>query len=197
MESLVGSSLFVGAVLTGGASRRMGTTKALIDIGGVPMAARVAAALGAAGCASVIAYGGDPDQLAPLGLPVFADRFPGSGPLGGVLGVLELVDAHQPRPDGVFAVACDLPALTGAVLDVVAQGARDHPGVDVVVARTSSIEPTCAIWRLSAIERIRRCFDDGERALHTVIELLDSHEVELDPDALRNINTPEELARYS
>ena len=66
----------------------------------------------------------------------------------------------------------------------------------MVVARTSSIEPTCAIWRLSAIERIRRCFDDGDRALHAMIERLDSHEVDVDAAALRNINTLEDLRRY-
>ena len=41
-------------------------------------------ALASAGCISVIAYGGDPVELEPLGLPVLADRYPGSGPLGGV-----------------------------------------------------------------------------------------------------------------
>jgi len=174
----------------------MGATKALIEIDGVPMASRVAAALRAAGCSSIIAYGGDPDELAPLGLPVLPDRYPGSGPLGGVLGVLELFEAREPRPDGVFVVACDLPALTGVDLDALVKGARYRPRVDVVVARTSSIEPTCAIWRLSAIERIRRCFDDGDRALHAMIERLDSHEVDVDAAALRNINTLEDLRRY-
>ena len=174
----------------------MGATKALIEIDGVPMASLVAAALSVAGCSSIIAYGGNPDELAPLGIPVLPDRYPGSGPLGGVLGVLELFGAHEPRPDGVFVVACDLPALTGADLDALVKGAGDQPRVDVVVARTSSIEPTCAIWRLSAIERIRRCFDDGDRALHAMIERLDSHEVDTEPAALRNINTPEELGRY-
>ncbi len=174
----------------------MGTTKALIEIDGVPMAARVAAALRAVGCSSVIAYGGDPDELAPLGLPVLADRYPGSGPLGGVLGVLELFEVHEPRPAGVFIVACDLPALTGDALHAVVATAEDHPDVDVVVARTSSIEPTCAIWRPAGIERVRRCFGDGERALHAVIARLRSHEVDVDAAALRNINTPEELGRY-
>lgn len=188
--------LLVGAILTGGSSRRMGTTKALIEIDGVPMAARVAAALRAAGCSSVLALGGDPDELEPLGLPVLPDRYPGSGPLGGVLGVLDLFEPHETRPDGVFIVACDLPALTGHDLQPMVAAAVDHPGVDVVAARTASIEPTCAIWRLSAIGRIRRCFDGGERALHAVIAQLESHEVDVDPDALRNINTPEELVRY-
>lgn len=189
-------SALVGAVLTGGASRRMGRTKALIEIDGVPMAGRVAAALRTAGCDIVLAYGGDSDELASLELPVVADGYPGSGPLGGVLGVLELFELHEPRPDGVFIVACDLPALTGNDLAGMVVAARRHPGPDVVVARTSSIEPTCAIWRLSAIEQIRRCFDDGERALHTVIERLESFEVEVDAAALRNINTPEELGGY-
>ena len=174
----------------------MGRTKALIEIDGVPMAGRVAAALRIAGCDIVLAYGGDSDELASLELPVEADRYPGSGPLGGVLGVLELFELHEPRPDGVFIVACDLPALTGNDLAGMVVAARRHPGLDVVVARTSSIEPTCAIWRLSAIEQIRRCFDDGERALHTVIERLESFEVEVDAAALRNINTPEELGGY-
>ncbi len=174
----------------------MGRTKALIEIDGIPMAARVAAALRSAGCAGVFGYGGDPEELASLDFSVLADRYPGSGPLGGVLGVLELFESHERRPDGVFIVACDLPALTGDDLASMVAAARHRPGLDVVVARTSSIEPTCAIWRVSAIERIRRCFDDGERALHAVIGCLESFEVEVDAAALRNINTPEELGGY-
>ncbi len=186
----------VGVVLTGGASRRMGRTKALIEIDGVPMAVRVANALRFAGCASVLGYGGDPDELASLDLPIQADRYPGTGPLGGVLGALEFLDDQDPRPDGVFVVACDLPALTGTDLaDMIAVAGR-RPDCDVVVARTSSIEPTCAIWRLSAIEQLRRCFDDGERALHVAIRHVESFEVQVKTAALRNINTPEELGGY-
>jgi molybdopterin-guanine dinucleotide biosynthesis protein A len=190
-------SPFVGAVLTGGASRRMGRTKAVIAIDGVPMGTLVAAALRSAGCTSVLAYGGDPDELAALGLPVLPDRHPGSGPLGGVLGVLEHLESQDDRPAGVFVMACDLPATTGSDLLGMVAAARDHPDVDVVVARTSALEPTCAIWSLSAIDEIRRCFDEGERALHVVIGRLATLEVDVDPAALCNINTPEELARYS
>lgn len=186
----------VGVVLTGGASRRMGRTKALIEIDGVPMAARAADALRVAGCESVLAYGGDPDELASLGVPVEPDRYPGTGPLGGVLGVLEFFESREPRPEGVFIVACDLPALTANDLAGMVAIARRRPGIDVVVARTSSIEPTCAIWRLSAIERLRRSFDDGERALHVAIGRLESFAVDVDASALRNINTPEELDGY-
>ena len=40
---------FAGAVLCGGRSRRMGRDKALIEIGGVPLAMRVASAVRDAG----------------------------------------------------------------------------------------------------------------------------------------------------
>ena len=174
----------------------MGRTKALVEIDGLPMASHVAAALRSAGCASVIAYGGDPDELAPLDIPVLPDRHPGTGPLGGVLGVLELFEQHEHDLAGVFVVACDLPALTGGSLVGMVQVMRERPSVDVVVARTSAIEPTCAIWNRTATESLRRCFEQGERALHVAIGLLDSVEVDVEGSALRNINTPEELGGY-
>ena len=175
----------------------MGRTKALIEVDGAPMAALVAAALRGSGCVTVLAYGGDPDELAPLGLAVVPDRYPGSGPLGGVLGVLEMFDEQDAVVTGVFVVACDLPALTGADLRGLVTASRDHPAADVVVARTTSIEPTCAIWKMSAVEPIRQLFDHGERALHAVIARLESFEVDVRDAALRNINTPDELDRYS
>jgi molybdopterin-guanine dinucleotide biosynthesis protein A len=187
----------VGAVLTGGASRRMGRTKALIELDGVPMARRVAHALTVAGCGSVIAYGGDPVELEPLGLPVLPDRHPGSGPLGGVLGALELFAESDLHIDGVFVVACDLPALRGEDLAGMVDAVRRRRDVDVVVARTARIEPTCAIWRLRATERLREMFDSGERALHRAIEQLESCAVGIEPGAVRNINTPDDLDRYA
>jgi molybdenum cofactor guanylyltransferase len=174
----------------------MGRTKALIEIDGVPMATRVAAALRSAGCVDVVACGGDHDELAPLGLPVLPDGHPGSGPLGAVLGVLELLERQEAAVAGVFVVACDLPALTGDTLAEMVRAFSDRPQADVIVARTSLIEPACAIWRRTAVAPLRRCFEEGERALHVAIGRLDSVEVCVDSAALRNINTPDELGRY-
>jgi molybdopterin-guanine dinucleotide biosynthesis protein A len=187
----------VGAVLTGGASRRMGRTKALIELDGVPMARRVADALALAGCTSVIASGGDPVELEPLGLLVVPDRHPGSGPLGGVLGALELFAESDLHIDGVFVAACDLPALRGEDLAGMVDAVRHRPDVDVVVAHAARIEPTCAIWRPRASERLREIFDSGERALHRAIEQLQFCAVEIEPGAVRNINTPDDLDRYA
>ena len=185
----------IGAVLTGGASRRMGSNKALVEVDGVAMGSRVARALRDAGCSPVLAYGGDPDVLAPLGLDVRPDRYPATGPLGGVLGLLESLAGEG--PDAVVVVAaCDLPSLRGDVLHALIDAVRADPAVEVAVARTSQIEPACATWRVSAARRLHQLYASGERALHAAIGQLRSVEIQVDPAALRNINTPEELGRY-
>ena len=99
----------LGAVLCGGASRRMGADKAMIRVDGVAMARRVADALLDAGCSPVIAVGGDAAELGRLGLVGVDDEFPGEGPLGGVLTALSL---------GAPAVvlACDLPNIRAATV---------------------------------------------------------------------------------
>ncbi len=175
----------------------MGRTKALIEIDGVAMATRVAAALKAVGCESVIAYGGDPDELAVLGVPVLPDSYPAMGPLGGLVGVLELFGGHPIYANAlVVVVACDLPWLTAHDLRPLLEAARSNPTADVIVARTDYIEPACAIWRVAACEPVRAMYDEGERALHEAINRLLSVEVDVDLRALRNINTPGDLDRY-
>jgi molybdopterin-guanine dinucleotide biosynthesis protein A len=183
----------IGAVLTGGGSRRMGRTKALVEVDGVPMAVRVVTALRSVGCQTVVAAGGDADELAPLGLDLVPDVIAGEGPLSGVLAVLErFVDRH-PTPD-VFVVACDLPYLEPEDLGALIE--HRASGVDVVVARTHFLEPTCAIWSTSALPHLRSAFAGGVRALYRVLDGLVTVEVEIAADSVRNINTPGDLGGY-
>lgn len=186
--------VLIGVVLTGGASRRMGRTKALIEVCGTPMASRVADALCDAGCESVVLYGGDPIELAPLDRPVLADRYPGEGPLGGILGVLEL---FADQATDLLIVACDLANLSSTDLIALIDAARLRPDADVVVANGGRVEPTCALWRSTSTDRVRTSFDGGERAVHRVLGDLCAVEVSLPPTSLRNINTPGDLDRYS
>jgi molybdenum cofactor guanylyltransferase len=180
-----------GVVLTGGASRRMGRTKALVEVDGAPMATSVAAALRSAGCTSVVALGGDPEELMPLDVPVVPDDHPGEGPLGGIATALRLFGAAD-----VLVVACDLPFLGTDELGRLVDGARRHGDADVVVAWSGRREPTCALWRPSARAVVATAFDGGERAVHAVLDTLAVVEVELPAAALRNINAPTDLPGY-
>ncbi|MFT7326389.1 MAG: molybdopterin-guanine dinucleotide biosynthesis protein A [Ilumatobacter sp.] len=199
-----------GAVLAGGQSRRMGRTKALIDVGGQPMATHVAIALAAAGCRDVVLVGGDPIELGSLKLAVIADKYPGEGPVGGVLTALHHYQHHsqqhsqhhsqhhsQQHRSGaathVVIAACDLPGLTaGAVHQML--GAVTA-ATDVVVAMTDRLEPAFAVWNVQTIDPIEAAFETGIRAMHDVLSLFEVVTVAIDPDEMRNINRPEDLLR--
>lgn len=173
----------------------MGRTKALVEVDGTPMAARVVAALRGAGCATVVAIGGRRDELAVLGIPVVPDDHPGEGPLGGIVTAMR-AQAGDDRAD-LLVVACDLAFVGPAELDDLVGGATTHPAADVVVARTDRREPACALWRPSSRAVVTTAFEAGERAIHRVLDRLVVAEVELPASALRNINAPTDLPGYS
>lgn len=175
----------------------MGRNKALIDVGGVPLADRVASVLRRAGCDPVVAIGGDPAELGRLRTPVLPDRYPGDGPLAGILLGLEMFAADDEASRGwMVAVACDLPDLTPGVIHALTDGCRGTRGgdvPDVVVARAGRLEPAVAMWSVSALPAVAAMHERGERALHRVITGLRHVEVSVDVGALRNVNRPVDL----
>jgi molybdopterin-guanine dinucleotide biosynthesis protein A len=181
--------MIIGVVLTGGSSRRMGRTKALVEVGGVPMASIVAGALVDAGCSDVVALGGDPVELSSLDLKLVPDVYPGQGPLGAVISALNSCGSAV---TGVAVVACDLPWVTGSVLAPLL-AVMENQDIDVAVASTGRLEPVCAVWNVRCLGVLREMFAKGERSLHTAIAGLASLEIPVEPLALRNINTPADL----
>jgi molybdopterin-guanine dinucleotide biosynthesis protein A len=179
----------VGAVLCGGRSTRMGRDKAFVEIDGVPMARRVADALAAAGCSTVVAIGGDADGLAALGISTVADGWPGEGPVGGVRTALsEFSDAKT-----IVIVACDTPWLEGPAVASLVHALAAEPVAVVAVAHTDRMEPLCAAWRPSALPELAEAMDAGERRLHAIVAALRSATVQLEPHVLRNVNAPTDV----
>lgn len=184
------------AVLTGGASRRMGRDKALVEIDGAAMVRRVVAAVVGAGCSPVITVGGDATALAvaladtggDADVATVPDRFPGEGPLGAILTALR----HLAGPTVV--VATDL-----AWLDAETVGRllvhRDRLDLDVVMARSDRAEHLCALWWPSAAPVLERRFAAGERSIHRSLDGLRRVDVAVSPGTVRNVNTPTDLGR--
>jgi len=176
-----------GAVLTGGRSARMGMDKALLRVGGQPMARRVATALRGAGVDPVIAVGGDVQSLRANGLDAVVDPRQGGGPLAGLVSALEALTAPV-----VVVVACDLPDLTS---DAVRRVVTALGGADVALGRTDDgLQPLCGSWRRdTCLPALLAAFDGGERAIHRAIAGLRVVEVALPAAALRNVNQPSDL----
>ena len=178
-----------GAILTGGESRRMGRTQALVEVDGVAMAVRVADALRSAGCLDVVYVGGDPAELAALGVPVIADEQPGEGPIGGVMTALR----HFSTCDLVVVAACDLPFLDAESVSSLVRAGVENIEADVVVGMTTRVEPMFAVWRTSALPAIEHHFERGVRALHRVIDELHVARHSIPASILRNVNRPGDL----
>lgn len=185
----------VGAVLCGGASRRMGRDKSLIEVDGRSLAERAATACRAAGCDTVLAIGGDASALAAAGLAPVADEYPGEGPLGGILTAL---DAAGPA-DEVVIVPVDVPDLAPASIRRLLTALSAHADADVAVSvdLTGRRHHLHAAWRQRARPPLARAFGQGERAVKRALDRLTVVEVaEPDPASLVDVDTPEDLARW-
>ena len=191
----VGGVPFDGAVLTGGGSTRIGEDKSLLVVRGRAMAAIVATAVRDAGADGVVAVGGDAPRLDALGVfdRVLADAHPGEGPLGGLLSAVAASTAPV-----VVVLACDTPELTAETPRALVTALVDADA-DVAVGTVDGREqPLTAAWRRESVAPIARSlFLAGERAPRTLLRLLRCARVELPPDAVRDVDRPEDLARYA
>jgi molybdenum cofactor guanylyltransferase len=184
---------FAGAVLCGGASRRMGRDKALIAVEGRTLARRVADVLAAAGATDVIAVGGDADALAAEGLVPVPDAAPGAGPLTGVVTALD-----RTAGEIVFVAACDLVSPSADAVAATVAALVGAAGADVAVPHVGGRRQWMhAAWRRRAAMPLGAAFAAGERAVHAAVAAgaLRVVDVAVDPRAVADADTPADLPR--
>jgi molybdopterin-guanine dinucleotide biosynthesis protein A len=183
-----------GAVLAGGASRRMGSDKAALRHGGRALARRVTDDLAAHGLEPVALVGSPAPgalDLAP-GVAVVADLHPGEGPLGGILTALEWSPAAC-----CVVVPCDVVRWEPASLvPLLLAGVDVDADVDVAVLTSErGPEPLYACWRRAALPCLRAAFADGVRAPTDVLARLRVAAVRVPPgDVPVSVNTRTEAA---
>lgn len=184
-----------GAVLIGGSSRRMGVDKAALEVGGMPMALRVAQALREV-TDDVMAVGPPAEYLREAGVRTVADDHPGEGPLGGILTAMRSTTAGH-----LLVVACDLPSITPSALRHLASTLTADPSADIAVAVADvpdvgrrSEEPLCAAWRVArCAPALAAAFDGGERAVHRAWAGLARVPVRVAGEVLLNVNAPTDV----
>lgn len=184
-----------GFVLVGGLSSRMGRDKALLPVGGVPMALLAARKLERV-CGRAAFVGKSPETWAQLGYPFVADGTEGRGALHGLVAALDFC------PDAVALVlAADVPhvpdELLGALLAL--QSASGAPAV--IPTDSEHPQPLCAVWTKAALPALRAAAEAGDLSLRRAVAaarglVLSGEETArlpgFTPGAFRNVNTPEE-----
>jgi len=186
----------IGFVQAGGGSTRFGQDKALAELGGKTMLVRTTE-LVAKVCdtAQIVAPAGR-YQGAPT--VVIEDRYPGEGPLGGIITALSVATTMAPRAEWALIVSCDMPFLTSDFLTFLCRRAETSSKQVIVPASASGLEPLCAVWNLAAEPTIRAAFDSGVRKVTEAMkrlpmEVLDEREWKRFDNENRmfwNMNTP-------
>ncbi|MFD1788770.1 molybdenum cofactor guanylyltransferase [Sphingomonas floccifaciens] len=169
--------MILGAILAGGQARRFGSDKALVELDGVRMIDRIAAAL-AGQCGDVILCG-----RVMEGFRSVPDRPAANlGPLGGLSAALR-VAADQGFAQ-VLTVPCDVPDVPGDLLARL--GAGPVYAVDC---------PVIGLWPAGLADRIDAFLAESyDRSLHAWARACGARPA----PALRlaNINRPEDLTAF-
>ena len=169
-------------MLCGGASTRMGSDKANLELVGRPLALWVADALAAAGAHPVVAQGGNP----PAPLVAEPDSTPLSGPLAGLVDALE-------RHGDVLVCPTDVPTVPVHLLAALIRTAHST-GEPVVLARSDRVEPLIGHYARASLSMLRAGLRDGARGPKAVLDLDAIPTVSVDVADVVNVNTAAGLA---
>ena len=194
-------------ILAGGEGSRLGgVVKATIEIGGLSLLDRVAAALRGTATPILVARGRiDPARLGLasdlLAIPDLESDY--RGPIAGLAAAVDWLDEAGLQPEFLLSVAVDTPFFPPRF----AQGAlaiASTSGTSVVLATYDGQDyPTNALWRRIAIADLPRRLRDGT-APRSLKGLAVSIGAERLPwpvadggDPFSNVNTPQDLVALS
>jgi len=162
--------VIVGYVLAGGMSSRFGADKALAEIGGASMLARMIELLH--GWAKHICVVGGTKKYGHFKTEVIEDRWPGGGPLGGIITALLHTKERKLTCEWNLILSCDMPFLTEAWVKFLAGKTESSKASVILPQSASGPEPLCACWRTEAAETLLPAFEAGVRKVMDGVKLL-------------------------
>ena len=180
-----------GFILAGGASRRMGENKAALQLNGRSFVAHIAVALRAVTRRISIVGALPPEDAGKL--PFVPDLYVNWGALGGLHAALAAC-----RSEWAVVVACDLPLVSGSLLERFAN-LRDNYDAVAPVQADGYPQALCALYQVAKCrDCAQQLIASGERRPRTLLRAVNTRwvthaEIADLPDAerlLSNVNTP-------
>lgn len=191
IERATGQRALYGLVLAGGKSRRMGQDKALLQRDGQSQLAFAVGLLEPFADRVFVSTRSEQQNEEQRGrFEQIIDRYDDLGPVAGILSALE----EYPDVDWLV-VACDLPNLDAQTIEHLL---GHRPAANPFIAYRSSHnglpEPLCAVYSPESAGILRRFVEEGVKCPRKVLIRSDTLLLDqLNPDALDNVNTPEDL----
>lgn len=159
-------------ILAGGGSTRFGRDKALVEFAGKPMLARMIALMcGLADGVKIVSARG---KYGEFGTEVVEDRWPGEGPLGGIITALLHTEMREPACEWNMIVSCDMPFLTPNWMTFVAERATKSAASVILPYSEHGPEPLCACYRTSAAQPLRDVFESGMRKVTRALKQVEA-----------------------
>jgi molybdopterin-guanine dinucleotide biosynthesis protein A len=179
---------WTGVVLAGGRSQRFGgVDKTRLPLGGRTLLQRAIDALVPVTTRRLV-VGGVPGRS----VETVPDRFPGAGPLGGILTALDAIDTSH-----ALLLAVDLPFISGSLLEDL-----QRAGTDAAVAFLQHADgrlALCLSVRRDCAPRLHEAWARGARRVRDLGDLAPAVSVPVDAvtsrGALWNVNDPLTYAR--
>jgi molybdenum cofactor guanylyltransferase len=160
----------LGYVQAGGGSTRFGKDKALVEFGGKTML-RQTTELVTSVCGAAIIVAAEGKYL-DTPAPLLADRWPGQGPLGGILTALQSSALRGSESIWNLIVSCDMPFLTREWLQFLCQRAERSAAQIVVAESADGLEPLCACWKTVSAPAVQAAFGSGVRKVTEAMKCL-------------------------
>lgn len=172
------------ALFAGGASRRMGTDKALLPWRGSTLVRYLAGELDF--FSEKLLSAQQPSLLPGADWRLVPDLRPGCGPLGALESVLSAM-----RSDAALCVACDLPFFTRELGQAMLRAFRE--GADCLICRdeTGRVHPVCAIYHRRALPVVTGQLQAGDFRMMHLLANLKTDYFPVTAAQMQNANTPE------
>lgn len=180
----------IGVILAGGLGRRMGGSKALVELAGRPMISYPYAAMTAT--LSRVAVIAKPDTELPS-LPDATVWIEPETPHHPLVGLVHALAFAAGRP--VLVCAADLPFVTPGLVAALAQA--DPGGAPAVIATCAgSVQPLLGCYQPRCAALLSYRAGHPLPALREAVAAIGPRVLEVDdPDLLFNVNAPDDLLR--
>jgi molybdopterin-guanine dinucleotide biosynthesis protein A len=182
-------------ILAGGLSSRMGTNKALLQIGGKSLVQIFIDLLDSL-FIEVVISSNEPQLFQFTNKKIIKDIFPGRGPLGGIHSTLKSTDNEK-----IFLISCDMPFINKELINYLC---NYESQTDIILPKVDGrIQPLCGIYSKKILPEVelllKKSAQRGSTLKGSIYELMNRVETEIvdvvttsfyHPDLFFNINTP-------
>lgn len=177
---------YTGVIMAGGKSNRMGSDKGLMLYNGKPMV-QYSIDLLRPFCVEML-ISTQNSEYRQFGLPLIPDEIPNCGPMGGIYSALK-----ASKTDFIIVLACDMPFMSKKTIQSLLKNVDKFECVIPLI--NGKLEPLCAVYSKTIIEKIEISIKSGNLAMNRLI--MESKNMLIclknNINDFQNINTPNEL----